>query len=315
MPALITHYQFALRVFSKLKKSGIEVPDRDMALIGAQGPDIFFFHRVFPWERGDSHAQTGSRLHHISPARLFEGMRGVLNSERVKYNEMLGYIQGFFCHYALDRSAHPYIYWAQRKLAQDDPAYGRKPIQYHFRIESALDTMVLRRETGRLISGFDLMTTLPRDSDGRYEVVGRLYHLLLFRLFGTVVPATLLECAPGDMRHALFFMNDRAMLRQKLVFRPIEKISGRGHFATSLLRPNNTGDWDYANELRAKWYNPFDQLQTSDDSFFDIYEFAVNEAADMIAEFVAALPRGKSMQEITQDRGFASDLPGIYDEK
>ena len=32
----------------------------------------------------------------------------------------------------------------------------------------------------------------------------------------------------------------------------------------------------------------------------------------MITDFIEALPDGKSMLEITQDRGFASDLPGVY---
>ena len=31
--------------------------------------------------------------------------------------------------------------------------------------------------------------------------------------------------------------------------------------------------------------------------------------------FLEALPEGKSMLAITQDRGFSSDLPGIYTEK
>ncbi|MDD2362716.1 MAG: hypothetical protein PHH84_07180 [Oscillospiraceae bacterium] len=315
MPAVITHYQFLLRVSSKLKKAGIGISDHEMAMIGAQGPDIFFFHRVLPWERGESYAPIGSRLHNISPAKLFEAFRSVLNSEQIKYNEMLGYIEGFFCHYALDRSTHPYIYWAQQHLAEDDPSYGKKPVQYHFRIESVLDTMVLRRETGRLIRGYDLMNALPRNSGGRYETVGRLYSSLLFELFNIKLPAEFLAHAPGDMRHALFFMNDKTMLVRRLVFRPVEKLMRRGHFATSLLRPNDTGDWDYANGHHAEWFNPDDKQQKSNDSFFELYDFAANEATDMITEFMASLSNGKSMQDITQDRGFASDLPGVYEEK
>ena len=61
MPACITHYQFALRVMSKLKKSGIKIPDADMVLIGAQGPDIFIF-TAFAVEFGKSHADIGIKL-------------------------------------------------------------------------------------------------------------------------------------------------------------------------------------------------------------------------------------------------------------
>lgn len=315
MPALITHYEFALRVFSRLRKAGMPVADREAAVIGAQGPDIFFFHRVLPWEPGDSYAKIGSRLHKISPALLFEEFRRVLRSEKRQYGSMLGYIEGFFCHYALDRATHPYVLWAQERLAKDDPSYGRTAHQYHFRIESALDTMTLRRETGRLMDSFRLQSVLPKDHDGLYLAVGQLYRPVLYRLFGINAPSEHLALAPRDMRHALFFMTDRTLLRQKLVLRPVEKLTGGGHFATSLMRPMSTDDWDYANERHAEWTNPFDPQFTSTDSFFDLYELAADEAVDMIAEFLAALPDGKPMQEITQDRGFASDLPGIYEEK
>ena len=159
------------------------MPDADMVLIGAQG-DIFYFHRVLPWEFGKSHADIGIKLHRGSPARLFESFRKVLNSQRSKHDAVLSYIMGFFCHYAIDRAAHPYIYWAQEKLAEHDPKYGKKPVQYHFRIESALDTIVLRRETGRLISKFSLTSVLPKNRNSCYETVGQIYNQLLSRLYG-----------------------------------------------------------------------------------------------------------------------------------
>lgn len=87
---------------------------------------------------------------------------------------MLGYVEGFFCHYALDRSVHPFVYYWQEKLRQAEPDYGKKGNAYHFRIESALDTIALRRETGRLIRDFRLKTVLPEDADGLYAAVGRL---------------------------------------------------------------------------------------------------------------------------------------------
>ena len=41
VPALITHYQFAQRVFSRLRQAGAPVADRDAGLIGAQAPICF----------------------------------------------------------------------------------------------------------------------------------------------------------------------------------------------------------------------------------------------------------------------------------
>ena len=89
MPAMITHYLFAQRVFAKCRQAGIPVVHPDAALIGAQGPDIFFFHRVMPWQRGVSYARQGSLLHKRSPARLFEAFREVLNRESGQRDQIL----------------------------------------------------------------------------------------------------------------------------------------------------------------------------------------------------------------------------------
>lgn len=315
MPALVTHYLFAQRVFSKLKKAGHPVEDVDTALIGAQGPDIFFFHRVLPWETGKSYARQGSRLHKLSPAKLFEAFRTGINREAAQKAVALSYVEGFFCHYALDRAVHPFVYYWQKVLAREDPSYGSIPNQYHFRIESALDTIVLRRETGRLIRDFPLNSVLPKRGDHDL-VIGRLYLPIFQRMLNTP-DATVqhIALAPGDMRQGTTLLTDRTLLKQKALIRPLEKLVHKGAFASSLMRPEDTSDWDYANESHAQWVNPFDEAYVSTDSFFELYDLAACEAADMILEFQNALPAGKSMMDITQDRGFASDLPGVYEDR
>lgn len=312
MPALITHYEFALRVFSRLKQRGAPAAEPGAGLLGAQGPDLFFFHRILPWEPGTSYVHQGVKMHKLSPAEIFEGFREVLNlASGPERERMQGYIEGFFCHYALDRTAHPFVRYWQQELRRERPKYGTSDHTYHFRIESALDTLMLRRESGRLIQDFKLAGVLPKE-EAVSLAIGRLYHPLFKRWFGIEAPSEHLAKAPADMRRILRLMTDRRQLRQKLLLRPIEAVGRHGHFATSLMRPADASDWDYANEAHRPWHNPADPLLTSRASFYDLYELAAAEAQDMILAFREALPAGASMTDITQDRGFSSDLPGIY---
>ena len=173
MPAMIAHYLFAQRVFSKLK-AGVTPEAPAMAAVGAQGPDIFFFHRVLPWEPGTSFAKQGSLLHKISPAKLFEAFRAGINRASAEDRAaMTGYVQGFFCHYALDRAVHPSSITGRRSFAGSSRDMGPPPISTIFRIESALDTITLRRETGRLVRDFKLASVIPAESagDGRRSAV------------------------------------------------------------------------------------------------------------------------------------------------
>lgn len=60
--------------------------------------------------------------------------------------------------------------------------------------------------------------------------------------------AAQIALAPKDMRHAVSLMTDGPRSNGALLLTPVEKLARKGAFATSLMRPADTGDWDYANE-------------------------------------------------------------------
>lgn len=49
MPAFSTHYIFAKELMERLKGTVDFTVCENAVYIGAQGPDIFFFHRALPW--------------------------------------------------------------------------------------------------------------------------------------------------------------------------------------------------------------------------------------------------------------------------
>lgn len=311
MPACITHQLFAERVARLCAQRGFPVYDRDMLALGSQGPDVFFFHRAFPWQRGARGFAAGQAMHKGSPATLLTALRESMHRETVAPDQVKGYMQGFLCHYALDRKVHPFVLYWQEELRRQQPRYGQTPSQYHFRIESALDTRTLRRDTGRRIQDYSLTALVPQDREGRYAAFARLY-LPVFRAYLHQPEITMerLMQAPGDMREAMFWMTDRHGCRRALL-RGGELLLGKGPLGTSLLRPAGTDDWDYANEAHREWHNPHDPTRRSTAGFDELFEEAAAEAVTMIAGFFA----GDDMMDITGDRGFSSDLPGVYDNK
>ena len=315
MPACIAHMLFAQRVLRLCEQRGIPLYDRELALIGAQGPDVFFFHRAFPWQPGKRGFRAGISMHHGSPQKLMEAFRDSVKAETIRPDFARGYMQGFLCHYALDRTAHPFILYWQERLQREQPDYGKTDSQYHFRIESALDTLLLRRETGRTIRDFPLTSLIPPDREGRYAALGRLYLPLYRKLFHQpdVTVARIVQ-APGDMRQALFWMTDRRGLRSTAL-RGAETLLRTGPIGTSLLRPLDADDWDYANEAHRRWHNPFRPELFSTMSFYELCEQAAVEAVDMIRAFLEGLTTDGPLSDFTGDRGFSSNLRGIYDDK
>ena len=64
MPAFCTHYILASEEMSNLHRiaaeSGFKLCE-NAVYIGSQGPDIFFFHRTFPWQRESRFAPQALR--------------------------------------------------------------------------------------------------------------------------------------------------------------------------------------------------------------------------------------------------------------
>ena len=111
MPSYSTHCIFARELLPQLYSYV------DFALmVGTQGPDIFFFHRAFPWMPGKSMRKIGSALHRSKPADILEAMRYYCSKLSGQKDIAKSYVNGFIMHYALDRLCHPYVYSLQYKI-------------------------------------------------------------------------------------------------------------------------------------------------------------------------------------------------------
>ncbi|MDE5670182.1 MAG: zinc dependent phospholipase C family protein, partial [Eubacterium sp.] len=139
MPAFSTHYIFAEEMMDRLKEIADFKINENAVFIGAQGPDIFFFHRVFPWQKGKPLRKLGSSLHREKPGILLNKLFNYCHTSKSSIAK--SYAFGFILHYALDRSCHPYVYYLQNKITQRQPEFN--PHSAHNIIELSLDSLML----------------------------------------------------------------------------------------------------------------------------------------------------------------------------
>ena len=158
MPACLTHTYFAKAVAQSLGETGLE--NTPEYIWGAQGPDFLFCHRYFPWMKGRSLKEYGSRLHsEVKPSVTFSAMREFLSRHRDPGYR--AYVTGFVCHYALDSTAHPYVNALATELAAQRP--WETVSTMHGEVEASLDAIILRRETGMLPSQVNVKQMFPKN--------------------------------------------------------------------------------------------------------------------------------------------------------
>lgn len=132
MPSYVTHDDFAARVRKAappaIARSCEAAPDAYSW--GSQGPDPFFFDLC------GGTARLGGQMHRGRIAEAFEA----LAARAGRSEAAAAYVFGFCTHYALDRTAHPYVGHQLRRLMA---RYGIGEAAAHKLCETDLDAAVL----------------------------------------------------------------------------------------------------------------------------------------------------------------------------
>lgn len=296
MPAAITHYLHGLRVAAHLQPNDPPtLASRAAFLWGLQGPDFLFTHRFFPWQKGESLAGYGERMHQDKPSALLDALYQHGQKDLVS----MAYACGFCCHYALDSVCHPFVrYGAEMLQQQMDPSSEES---CHNVIESALDGIILRQQTQKLPTELPLKRLIPQDEEAQAAIV-TLYEAILDQLYHKQAAGPLLQQAVKDCRTAFGWMTDRTGLKKQLA----EWIEKKKHLPPVLsghlrgLLEND--DYDYANINHAEWTAPSTDGQEiiHTESFFDLFQQAEQAALQLIQ----GLKEGQPAAALTQDRPF-----------
>lgn len=296
MPAFSTHYLFAEEMMNTLKDIADFEINENAVLIGAQGPDIFFFHRVFPWQPGKPLRKLGSSLHREKA--------GVLLNKLYKYcsktesNIAKSYAFGFILHYALDKSCHPYIYYIQNKITESHPEFN--PHSAHNIIELSLDSLMLSLCLNiKNPVHFETEKTIKATENELNEISEEIAFL-------ADITAEESKTAILDMKNMQRLLLDKNGKKKKIAAK-LEKIASpftKNFLLSAYFRTDNLEKAKkYANIYNGKWKSPFCK-QTSRKSFFDLYKEAKDDAKTLLIKWQS----GADGEEFTNNLSFLTGV-------
>lgn len=274
MPALITHHIFGEDASTRLPDGIIGSQEELLAfLLGNQGPDPLFArfsclpHQARRCRRLAHEMQSG----HVVEA--FVAFReGVSRLPTADERVGRAFVLGLVGHYALDRTAHPFVYAQQFGLISCDPSLQASSHEVHAALESDLDSWILWEKRHATVrerpAAGDLMRTARIDHVG-----GALFSQVASSTFGEQVPATEYGAAVGDYER-LYRAIEPAGSRRAHVAATVERALRRRSLAeASAHYVRRTDECAAANLERRTWMNPFTH-EVSNDSFADLFEKA-----------------------------------------
>lgn len=303
MPAFSTHYIFAKEMMPWLKENSDFKIDDSAVFFGTQGPDILFFHRLFPWMIGKSLRGVGSILHRVQPSKLFDSMRDYIAVSGDK-EIALSYAYGFMLHYALDRSCHPYVYSLQEKICRKNKRVN--PFTAHNIIEFSMDAYLLNKRLNiSNIAKFktaDAITITPALSDE----IGKLLSYVICDITDKKVTQKQAATALYDTKYIQKISSDPTGVKRVIVsiFDAVTAPISHNLKFSAMMRPKDLEKAKkYGNIDRQIWKSPYSN-ETSDNSFEDLFELAMLDAKRMITDFQL----GKDTREITNNISFLTGV-------
>lgn len=280
MPAFITHELLGPHVYQVLPKSLQNIIDRHPSAYfwGLQGPDLLFFRDII---KGKSPLPVyGAKMHSELTKELFEELGNAIteNSNSPKGEILLSYVMGFIGHYALDITAHPYIFFLQAREEENNTNGIIRGI--HNRIECDIDTVLYQKKHGQHVNKYKPSKKML-GTPATHEPISELYARILWRVYGIKVKKSEIMFCFSDARKMFFFMLDPLNGLVLNSVRIYEKLIKKPNYFSSHIRRKNVEE-DVLNLTHQSWHNL--NIPDLDDSrdFIDLFSQATEKSKELI---------------------------------
>lgn len=293
MPSLITHELFGKEVCRSLppQLSKIIASNTQEFSIGTSGPDLFFYYNAWPWmNQTEAHkiATIGSAIHQHHIHDFFKAV-----FEQVKLHqtqEKISYVAGLLCHWALDKEAHPYIFY------QTESTKGGNSSLYHRAFESHLDYLMLQLIRGVSVKdypGYKLLSYDNKSVDAIFEV----YHQPLQDVYHFDLDTKCIETCLKHFYGIQKVLYDPKGFRRK-VFSQIEtKLIHQPDLITSMVIPLAEDHLDILNNAKQEWHHPCTN-KASTQSFVELFNQAIPIGQEVCTEFFNYLKGQCELEEL-----------------
>lgn len=310
MPAVITHHIFGEDIASELGDGMLGGEEELLAfLLANQGPDPLFARFSTTPGRARQCRQLAGQIQGGHVTRALLALRDGVN-HLPPADEGVGraFALGFLGHYALDRTAHPFVVAQQRALGSVDADLARAEAEVHALIESDLDTWILWERRRATVEERPAADNLMR-TERIERVGGALLSQVALSVFGVPMGAGEYGRCVRDYELILRVIDPATSRRTRLLGSVERMVRGRSRIEANAHYVRRSDACAAANLERRAWTDPFGG-GVRHDSFADLF----GEARQLYPRLAEALVKGseKDLRALVAGRNYAG-RPGCDD--
>lgn len=290
MPDILAHLICGNLSIKNLNSNIKEIitTNQNLFNLGTQGPDIFFYHKIYPWQNSGNIFEFANLIHSTKTSKFFINSIKIIKKQieenhinffktenkTTDAHKQFAYIAGFLTHYALDTKAHPYIFYFS----------GVNSSHNHKYFECIIDTILANVYDAKKMKLFKTSKVIKLKN---YDInlVGNLLNKIGNLTFNVDIPTEATSTSIKDIKSIMAIMYDPRHLKRATISLVDKVTKLKGKMKTASFPAKLDPNVDYLNLKHRKWFHPCNDEIMYTDSFLQLFDKSITRSEDLILHF------------------------------
>lgn len=291
MPDLTTHHLFGEIVFDDLNQDIKDIINKHKNVfnVGLQGPDLLFFHNALKpsFSNQSNLPRLASKMHTELIKEVLNYMKmyiATLEHPSTEHDILTSYYLGYICHYFLDKTVHPYVYFLVDKVCKRFPKLTQTSV--HVKIEAEIDTIFYNKLKSKCITTFSVRNNLTVSTVDK-NIIGKMYSDMIRELFDEDIEILRIMKCFDDMVNTSVLFYDKTKILSK-ASKIVNSILPISKDLTNHIKPLEVKA-DTANLNCNLWHHPLYQENKSHKSVLSLFYDAKEDVVETINDLYPLL--------------------------
>ncbi|MDE6253121.1 MAG: zinc dependent phospholipase C family protein [Lachnospiraceae bacterium] len=313
MPGFAVHYLFGEELLKDYDNNYVKKcinRHQEVYNMGLQGPDLFFYFFLSPV----LYKKNIGSIMHTKDVGAFKSnfIKSIKDMEdKDKSMIAISYFAGFLGHCTLDKICHPYVY-----AVTDYEHKGKDYFSKHVDLETDIDSMYISKYKDMDLYYFRRKETL-NISNVEIEVLAEVFVKAFKKTYSNVkLSKKRMELVINIFKQSSTIFNDKHGVKKSLVGF-LEKIILKRKVISPMfiVEKHIQNEHDVLNKENQKWYNPWEKDIIRDESFPELFKYALKEYSFVLDELNNYLINGnenvlkRTIENISLHSGLDCSIP------
>ena len=287
MPSSNTHGYFCEDIYDKVNNN-VKIKLKDYVnyfKVFGQGPDPYFFYDFHLSNRSKRVQKINKAMQHSKVNKHFIRLINYINEKNYYDNgQVMAYLYGQICHFALDSTVHPYIIYCTGRYDEKKPDTF-KYNGLHEEMEYYIDCYLIFQREKILPKKYKVYKNLF-DIDGFDNKLRDVIDVVVKDVYGFDNVGNIYFKSIMDMKRFYHVFNYDRFGIKKCVYSIMDTVCGDKCVKKKELSFNidPMGKLYYLNNDKNTWNHPCDINEKYDLSFTELYVKALDKACNIINE-------------------------------